>query len=288
MTFRQLEYFLQLALHKTFTKAADACYTTQPNLSRQIAKLEEEIGSQLFIRDKQSHSVKLTLTGEYFQKQAQQMILLYQTSLTNIQQLENSEQIRFGMMNGISTLFEIIKQLKSMGKYSNLQIIHLSGEQYLSENQVDICFLILPDNHTPNSMPLYHMQAPIVIPKHLCTSIEEITIDKLKTIPFSLPSGDAQNLVKGFLKKHGIKSRAFPSLIFDFESYMMDLLLNNSMGFLINDNLGKYEKDFYILERPEFTLELPIGIKWNPEKNQICKKIATDIADIYQSFSQKL
>jgi hypothetical protein len=86
-----------------------------------------------------------------------------------------------------------------------------------------------------------------------------------------------------YLKKHGLKSRSFPNIIFDFESYLMDLLLNNSIGFLINDNLEKYEKDFYIMDNPEFTVEIPIGIKWNPSKHQICTKLANDIMDIYQA-----
>ena len=284
MTFRQMEYFLELAQHKTFTQAAKACFSTQPNLSRQIIKLEEEIGCQLFVRDKQNHNVKLTIAGEYFQKQCQKIMDIYQKSIVELQNLETLEPIRFGMMNGMNPLFEIMKRLKKTNKYTNLQILHVSGERFLSEEQVDMCFLIMSEESSPYATLLYHMQAPMIVPKSLCASKEEITIDNLKTYPFSLPYGNAHGPVMDFLKKHGMKSRSFPSIIFDFESYLMDLLLNNSVGFLINDNLGKYEKDFYILDDPGFTIEIPIGIKWNPQKKQICEKIAADIVKIYQTL----
>jgi DNA-binding transcriptional LysR family regulator len=283
MTFRQIEYFLELAEHKTFTQAAKVCFSTQPNLSRQIVKLEEELGCQLFIRDKQSHSVKLTIAREYFQKQCHKMMGIYQQSLMELQNLETLEPIRFGMMNGISPLFEIMKRLKKSNKYTNLQILHLSGERYLTEEQVDICFMIMPEETSPCSMHLYHMKAPMLVPKTLCSSKEDITIENLKSYPFSLPIGNAHGPVMDYLKKHGLKSRSFPNIIFDFESYLMDLLLNNSIGFLINDNLEKYEKDFFIMDNPEFTVEIPIGIKWNPSKHQICTKLANDIMDIYQA-----
>ena len=188
------------------------------------------------------------------------------------------------MMNGMNPLFEIMKRLKKTNKYTNLQILHVSGERFLAEEQVDMCFLIMSEESSPYATLLYHMQAPMIVPKSLCSSKEEITIDNLKTYPFSLPYGNAHGPVMDFLKKHGMKSRSFPSIIFDFESYLMDLLLNNSVGFLINDNLGKYEKDFYILDDPGFTIEIPIGIKWNPQKKQICEKIAADIVKIYQTL----
>lgn len=53
MTFVQLEYILALDTHRHFATAASECHVTQPTLSMQINKLEQEIGMKLFDRSKQ-------------------------------------------------------------------------------------------------------------------------------------------------------------------------------------------------------------------------------------------
>ncbi|MFQ3575970.1 MAG: LysR family transcriptional regulator [Cytophagales bacterium] len=53
MTIQQLEYVLSLDIHRHFVKAAEACEVTQPTLSMQIQKLEEELGAKLFDRTRQ-------------------------------------------------------------------------------------------------------------------------------------------------------------------------------------------------------------------------------------------
>lgn len=63
MTLQALQYFLAVARHKNFTKAAEECFVTQPALSRAIRELEEELGCRLFART--SRSVELTAAGEY-------------------------------------------------------------------------------------------------------------------------------------------------------------------------------------------------------------------------------
>ena len=50
MNFRALQYFVKLAELKHFSKAASACFVSQPTLSTQIAKLEDELGVTLVER----------------------------------------------------------------------------------------------------------------------------------------------------------------------------------------------------------------------------------------------
>lgn len=61
MTLRDLEYFIALAETRHFGQAAERCHVTQPTLSMQIAKLEQELGTPLFERGKRR--IGLTAAG---------------------------------------------------------------------------------------------------------------------------------------------------------------------------------------------------------------------------------
>lgn len=68
MTITQLEYVVAVATYKSFVAAAEKCFVTQPTLSMQIQKLEEELGIKLFDRNK--HPIAITAMGEAIVSQA--------------------------------------------------------------------------------------------------------------------------------------------------------------------------------------------------------------------------
>jgi LysR family hydrogen peroxide-inducible transcriptional activator len=72
LTFRQLRYFEALARHGHFGRAAEACAISQPALSMQIKALEEELGAELFERDRRQ--VRLTSFGEEIAQRAQDIL----------------------------------------------------------------------------------------------------------------------------------------------------------------------------------------------------------------------
>jgi LysR family hydrogen peroxide-inducible transcriptional activator len=53
MTLTQLEYIVSVDTHRHFVSASEKCFVTQPTLSMQIHKLEEELGIKIFDRTKQ-------------------------------------------------------------------------------------------------------------------------------------------------------------------------------------------------------------------------------------------
>lgn len=68
MTITQLEYVVAVATYKSFVAAAEKCFVTQPTLSMQIQKLEDELDIKLFDRNK--HPIAVTVTGEAVVAQA--------------------------------------------------------------------------------------------------------------------------------------------------------------------------------------------------------------------------
>lgn len=72
MTITQLQYLISVDNHRHFARAAEACFVTQPTLSMQIQKLEEELGVLLFDRSK--HPVRPTSIGEKIIDQARTVV----------------------------------------------------------------------------------------------------------------------------------------------------------------------------------------------------------------------
>ena len=72
MTITQLKYVLAVAEYKNFTMAAEHSFVTQPTLSMQIQKLEEELGVTIFNRKKKP--IQLTPIGEKILEQAKLIV----------------------------------------------------------------------------------------------------------------------------------------------------------------------------------------------------------------------
>ena len=72
MTITQLSYVLAVAEHQNFTKAAQKCFVTQPTLSMQIQKLEEELDILIFDRGKKP--IELTEVGKKIVTQAKNIV----------------------------------------------------------------------------------------------------------------------------------------------------------------------------------------------------------------------
>ncbi|MVP02328.1 LysR family transcriptional regulator [Paenibacillus lutrae] len=72
MELRQLQYAVQIAIERNFSRAAEKLHIAQPSLSQQLSKLEREIGVLLFQRS--TNSVELTHAGSIFVEKAQSIL----------------------------------------------------------------------------------------------------------------------------------------------------------------------------------------------------------------------
>lgn len=99
MNFKQMQYALAVARHRNISKAAASLFISQPALSLQIKKLEEELGSPLFRREPQG--VRLTTQGESFYKHAQVVEQAWYQLLDAIEREKG--QVRRHLRIGIGT-----------------------------------------------------------------------------------------------------------------------------------------------------------------------------------------
>ncbi|MEP0547696.1 MAG: LysR substrate-binding domain-containing protein [Rhodothermales bacterium] len=91
MTLLQLTYLLALDKHRHFRRAAESCFVTQPTLSTQIQKFEEELGVVLF--DRTAHPIMPTRIGRQVVAQARSVV-------AEAERLEQLVQEAAGEMEG--------------------------------------------------------------------------------------------------------------------------------------------------------------------------------------------
>ena len=90
METRQLKYFVAVAEELHFGNAAKRLHISQPPLSQQIIKFEEELGVQLFKRDRRS--VKLTAAGESLLKEARVILKSIEQARLNLADAASGER----------------------------------------------------------------------------------------------------------------------------------------------------------------------------------------------------
>jgi DNA-binding transcriptional LysR family regulator len=128
-----------------FTKSANEAFLTQPSFSRQISLLEEEVGVDLFFRDK--HSVKLTPAGNAFLEPAKKILKEYQKGINDARSAVAAiaGQIRIGFFPETTGGFlpNFIKLFRE--KYPGIKPVLIGyrdtkEEDDLYNNAIDIAF----------------------------------------------------------------------------------------------------------------------------------------------------
>lgn len=102
MELRQLRYFLAIAEHGSFSKAASTVYVAQSALSHQLAQLEEELGQSLFHR--LPRGVELTPAGRAFHPHALSILRQVEDARHSVSQAEGEivGKVIFGIPHSVS------------------------------------------------------------------------------------------------------------------------------------------------------------------------------------------
>ena len=153
MEIRDLESFIKVADHKSFTVAAEHYYLSQPSLSKAVKKLEEELRVVLF--DRSTRNLHLTDAGKVVYKQGQQALALLNELPALLNELAEvaTGEIKIGMPPLIGTLFfpKIAREFHT--RYPNIHIeLFEHGARVIEElvdtNQIDAGVIVLPTDNT--------------------------------------------------------------------------------------------------------------------------------------------
>ncbi len=149
MSFRRMEYFLAVAKHLNFTKAARECYVAQAAISQQVKQFEEELGFKLF--DRGGASVKLTPAGAYFARQCRSILAQYNGAVKQARAIADGEKrvLRVGF-HGLSAQKIFAGHLRRFREaYPEATVTIREGNQAslmeaLRQDEVDL--IVVPDS----------------------------------------------------------------------------------------------------------------------------------------------
>ncbi|MES2768661.1 MAG: LysR substrate-binding domain-containing protein [Bdellovibrionota bacterium] len=159
----QMEYVMAVHKFGHFAKAAEACFVTQPTLSMQIQKMEEDLGIIIFDRSKKP--ILLTEVGEKLVEQIQS-ILFEVKKIEGIIQTNEKGVIKGELLLGVIPtiapylLPKLLPVLEKKFPQLNLKIMELQTDQIiaaLDNDEIDVGILATPTK-TPKmfELPLYY------------------------------------------------------------------------------------------------------------------------------------
>jgi DNA-binding transcriptional LysR family regulator len=109
MDFDQLHTFLEIVRLKSFSKAAQTCYRTQPAISAQVRQLEQELRTELFERF--GSRISLTVAGRIFAGYAEQLLDLRRRAQDAIAELETNPRGELVIAANEATCIYILPQV---------------------------------------------------------------------------------------------------------------------------------------------------------------------------------
>ena len=214
MYLRNLQTFVQVAETGNFTEAGETLGYSQPTISFQIKKLEQELGVQLFERI--GHNVSLTIDGQKALAYAQQICHLSKVMLqASESESDISGTVRLAMADSLCSPL-IVKQFSDFRtKYPNISLLVTTagtGDLFrmLDHNDADVVCTL--DAHIYNTS--YVISAEEMVGAHVVCSVEHplasqksISLKSILNQPFLMTEKGMsyRRLFDEFLARHSLE-----------------------------------------------------------------------------------
>lgn len=196
MELRQIRYFVAIANTKSYSVAANNLFVTQPTLTWNIQKLEEELNVHLFYQT--SQGLKLTKAGKIFYEKGQKILNNVDNLIETIQQQNQKESKTLKV--GLTVLFAI-QYMKEIVHFTStnpevevsfIQSGSIKLQKMLANKEVDIGLL---------SFPIYE---PTITIESLNTSYPDYSVAAV--MPFDHPLAEKKSIQFSDLKDASICS----------------------------------------------------------------------------------
>lgn len=263
MEWDQINYFQTVAKAQHITRAAEQLSISQPALSRSIAKLEDELGVQLF--DRKGRNIYLNRYGKIFlnhvEQAIQQIEIGKQEIWDEIHPDKGTVSLSFLPSLGMSVIPKILSHYQIEHPNVKFQLNQASNRQIveqLKSRKVDLALITLfHDDKEVNCEPLLTEELFLIVSiDHPLAVNNEIDLNKIEDQPFISfkDVNEMQTIINQLCQKAGFS----PKVVFEGEDI-------GTVSGLVGAKLGvSLVPDTQLLDRSK--------IKLIRVKNPICKR----------------
>lgn len=287
----QLEYVMAVHKQGHFAKAAEACHVTQPTLSMQIQKLEEDLGITIFDRSKKP--ILLTAIGKRVVEQIQS-VLFEAKKIENIIKSEQSigtqGELTLGIIPTVAPylLHRLLPVLEKLFPAIELKILEMQTSRIieaLNDDEIDVGLLATPLKvQKIHEFPLYYEPFYVLAKKgQVYSDLKKIKYSTLKTDQiWLLEEGHclrgqildicASRKDKGLSRKYNFESGSLETLKNLVDSYGGYTLLPQ----LATESLGK-NSQLIPFERPIPAREIGLVYRREHYKSNLIEALGESI-----------
>lgn len=209
MDFDQIHTFLEIVRLKSFSKAAQTCYRTQPAISAQIRQLEYELKAELFERF--GSRISLTSAGKLFATYAEQLMETRRQAQNALSELETTPRgelvIAANEATCIYVLPAVFAEYKEQFPGIQLQVNRSYGSRVVEavmENVADFGLTQLPvAEKRVQVVEIYRDEIHCIVPAgHPLASLDRVQCEDLQPYPMLLPqSGRTRTRLNAWFEK---------------------------------------------------------------------------------------
>jgi LysR family nitrogen assimilation transcriptional regulator len=271
MEVRELRYFVQVARSGSFSRAAIRLNVVQPALSRQIKKLENELGVPLFVR--RPRGVELTQAGSLLLSQAEDLIdhLGRTHDLVRSHEQTFTGHVTLGIAptSGLLIAPEIFQIFRTKWPHATLLFregVSSSLEEWLLDRRISLAVL-----HNPlplegiDMIPILHERMVLVTAPGFNLGRTAVRFEELGEIPLILPSLPHGN--RRLLERAAMQNDVRLNLILEVDSVpLQKAMVRGGFGATVLTYAGvslevdRGELRAHSIERPPLTSTICIGI----------------------------
>ncbi|MDW7730491.1 MAG: LysR family transcriptional regulator [Bacillota bacterium] len=290
MDIQQLRYFVAVAQHLSFSKAARQLYIAQPGLSQSIARLEKELGLKLLIRDRRT--VKLTAAGKYFLNESLEIIAKAEEAMIKARQISTdySGNLTIGFLPSLGDKHLPRWIFYSHDKFPKINIIQRCHTEYslhqaLSNGEIDIGYTrYYPFQDDPDTQWKYICTGAmsfVVNKDHHLVNRKNVKFSELCNEPLVLMSSNETPLWIEFLMQYFKQKGVNPNIV-EYAHRMEGLfpLVASELGISIVPSCNQTHENTEVrfLKVTDEDSYFKIGLTWN--KNNDNKNIELFINQI--------
>jgi DNA-binding transcriptional LysR family regulator len=208
MDFDQLHTFLEIVRLKSFSKAAQTCYRTQPAISAQVRQLEQELRADLFERF--GSRISLTTAGKIFVQYAEQMMDQRRRAQDVIAELETNPRGELVIAGNEATciyvLPKVFSEYREQFQSVQLQVLRSYGSRVVEavmENSADFGLVQLPvEEKRLQVVNIYRDEIRLIVPAgHPLAGRASVTAQDVAEYYLVLPKyGKTRTRLNGWLE----------------------------------------------------------------------------------------